>query len=316
MIEILSGGLQTTVQDGGRFGHQSMGVPVCGAMDELALCRANILCGNPWHEAALEFCALGPTIRFDEAAVFAYCGGGFDAALDGAPVASGQAVLAQRGSVLTLGAAQRGFRGVLAFAGGLELPEVMGSRSTCLAAHFGGYEGRRLQAGDRLTLRAPQLWLRGLPRRRLAQRYALSSPVRVVVGAQSDALSAHGLKTFFSSAYRVSAKSDRMGLRLEGPALEFAAGRDANILSDGVAMGAVQVPDGRPIVMMADRQTVGGYAKLGAVCTVDLPLLAQKRPGEEVHFAPVGIAEAQALLRARHRMLFAEQSGLDWAEIW
>ena len=316
MVEIVSGGLQTTVQDGGRPGYQSSGVPVCGAMDALALARANILCGNRWDEAALEICALGPTVRFEEPNIFALCGGEFAAALDGAPVESGRACLARQGSTLTVGAARKGFRAVLAFAGGLALDPVMGSRSTCLAAGFGGHDGRKLRAGDRLRFRAPQLWLRGLPDRALAQDYDWDAAVRVVLGAQSDRVTAFSLARFFSAEYTVSDKSDRMGLRLEGPALRFVPGRDANILSDGVAMGAIQVPDGQPIVMMADRQTVGGYVKLGAVCTADLPLLAQKRPGDRVRFAPIDVRAAQELLRARQRTLRAAEAALNWGEIW
>lgn len=316
MIEIISGGLQTTVQDGGRAGYQSSGVPVCGAMDARALWTANILCGNDWEEAALEICALGPTIRFTEPNIFALAGGTFTASLDGASVETGRAYLAKKGATLTVGSARSGFRACLAFAGGLDVPTVMGSRSTCLAAAFGGYEGRRLQKGDQIGFRAPQLWLRGLPERRMEQDYDFGAPVRVVIGAQSEALDAYSLKTFFKSEYKVSDKSDRMGLRLSGAPLRFTQGRDANIISDGVAMGAIQVPDGKPIVMMADRQTVGGYVKLGAVCTLDLPLLAQKKPGDAVRFQPVSVQEAQRLYRAFRRRLKARQAALDWSEIW
>lgn len=316
MIEIISGGLQTTVQDGGRSGYQSSGVPVCGAMDAPALWRANILCGNDWEEAALEICALGPTIKFLESNIFAITGGEFAAMLDGIPLEIGRTYLANKGATLAIGGAKTGFRAYLAFAGGLDIPPVMDSRSTCLAASFGGYEGRKLQKGDRIAFRTPQLWLRGLPQRVLPQNYDHTAPVRVVAGAQRDALTEDSLETFFYSVYKVSDKSDRMGLRLSGPALRFAGGRDANIISDGVAMGAIQVPDGQPIVMMADRQTVGGYVKLGAVCTADLPLLAQKKPGDTVRFAPVTVQEAQKLYHMQRRALRSSQAALDWEEIW
>lgn len=316
MIEIVQPGLQTTVQDGGRRGYQAFGVPVCGAMDWIALAQANLLAGNEPEEAALELCAMGPTVRFHTDAVFALAGAEFSAVLNGVPVPTGSACLAHQGDVLELGAARDGLRGYLAISGGLEIPIVMESRSTCLSAGFGGFQGRALKTGDRIPLRGPQLWLRGLPQRRLVPRSAAERSIRVVLGPQDDAFSSEGLDTFFASEYRMSAQCDRMGCRLEGPKIALCAGCTPNILSDGVAMGSIQVPNGQPIVMMADRQTTGGYVKLGTVITADLPLLAQKRPGDRLRFVCVTVEAAQQARLECLRHLRALGEELERDDLW
>lgn len=295
MIEILRPGLLTTVQDGGRKGYQSFGVPVCGAMDWAALAQANILAGNRWEEAALEVTGLGPAIRFSESNIFAIAGADFSASLNGKPILPNSAHLAHKDDVLELGAAKDGFRAYIAFSGGLDLPLVMESRSTCLSAGFGGFEGRTLRNGDRIAFRAPQLWLKDLPNRHIPAAVNPEAPVHVVIGPQNDAFSEAGMEIFFSSEYKLSNQCDRMGCRLEGPSIGLKDGVSPNIISDGIAMGSIQVPNGQPIVMMADRQTTGGYVKIGTVASCDLPLMAQKRPGDRVHFARVTVQEAQAL---------------------
>lgn len=215
-----------------------------------------------------------------------------------------------------LGALKRGFRACLAVSGGFDLPEVMGSRSTCLSAGFGGYRGRALQKGDRLAFRSPQLWLHGLTERRLPEDYDPAQPVRVVLGPQADAFSEETLARFFSAEYRLGPKSDRMGARLEGPPLPLQPGKTANIISDGIAMGSIQVPNGQPILMLADRQTTGGYVKLGAVITADLPLAAQKRPGDTIRFQRCTVEEAQMLLRRLRRQLHHAAQALDDPARW
>ncbi len=316
MMEILRPGLQTTLQDGGRAGWQAFGVPVCGAMDWQALALANLLAGNDREEAALEMCAMGPAIRFETDAVFALAGADFSATLNGAALPANGAFLAHKNDVLEMGACSGGFRAYLAVAGGFDVPKVMESRSTCLSACFGGFEGRALKKGDRIGLRAPQLWLRGLPDRFVAVTPREDAPIRVVLGPQQDAFSARGLDTFFSSEYRLTAQCDRMGCRLEGAAIGLKAGMTPNILSDGVAMGSIQVPNGQPIVMMADRQTTGGYVKLGAVITADLPRMAQKRPGDGVRFVQVTVEEAHAARRQMLRKLENLRQELDRGDRW
>lgn len=316
MIEIVKPGLQTTVQDGGRRGFQAYGVPVCGAMDWQALALANILAGNSWEEATLEICALGPTITFDEDGVFALAGADFSATLNGQPLEPNGAFLAHKGDVLEMGACKGGFRAYLAVSGGFDLPLIMESRSTCLSAGFGGFQGRTLKTGDKIGLRAPQLWMRGLPDRKTVWKYDPETPIRVVLGPQNEAFSQQGLDMFFSSEYRFGAQCDRMGCRLEGTKITLNEDASPNIISDGVVMGSIQVPNGQPIVMMADRQTTGGYVKLGTVISADLPLMAQKRPGDIVRFNCVTVHQGQLARRASIRWLKNLQDELERGDRW
>lgn len=316
MMGILRPGMLTTVQDGGRMGYQAFGVPVCGAMDWISLARANILAGNDWDEAALEITGMGPSVQFHTDCVFALSGADFSAQLNGTPLVPDCAVLAHKDDILEMGAAKSGFRAYLAVAGGLDIPRVMESRSTCLAAGFGGFEGRALKKGDRIGLRCPQLWMKGLPQRKLEPFYDADAPVRVVLGPQDDVFSDEGMETFFSSEYKLGAQCDRMGCRLEGASIALKEGASPNILSDGIVMGSIQVPNGQPIVMMADRQTTGGYVKLGTVITADLPLMAQKRPGDTVRFEKVTVQQAQAVRLYRCRKLRNIQGELDRFDRW
>lgn len=316
MIEIVQPGLLTTVQDGGRWGFQQYGVPVCGAMDWDALTRANLLVGNAPDEAALEMTGMGPTIRFHQDNCFALAGATFSARLNDRLLESGHAYLAKQGDVLQLGAAENGFRGYLTVSGGFALPKVLGSRSTCLAAGFGGFCGRSLQKGDRLSFREPQLWLHGLEQRSLPDIYDFKQPVGVILGVQAEAFTGLAIQRFFTEEYRFGTQCDRMGARLEGATLPLRPGQSANIISDGVAMGSIQVPNGQPILMLADRQTTGGYVKLGTVITVDLPLVAQRRPGDTIRFRLVTVEEAQRFLKKRRRTLRNAAQMLDSPEVW
>ena len=316
MIEVIKPGLQTTVQDSGRRGYQAYGVPVCGAMDWQALALANILAGNPWEEAALEICAMGPTIKFGEDGVFALAGADFSAVLNGRPLEPNGAFLAHKGDVLEMGACKGGFRAYLAVAGGFDLPSVMESRSTCLSAGFGGFQGRALKTGDVINCREPQLWLRGLSERKATWKYEPEAPVRVVLGPQQTAFSQRGLDTFFSSEYRLGAQCDRMGCRLEGEKIDLKDGASPNIISDGIVMGSIQIPNGQPIVMMADRQTTGGYVKLGTVISADLPLMAQKRPGDTLRFCNVTVQQSQKARRDSVRRLKNLQEELERGDRW
>ena len=313
MIVVEKKGLLTTVQDLGRVGYQRYGMPVCGAMDPLALALGNILVGNPRNEAVLEATILGPSLIFEEDEVFALTGGDFGAALSGAPIDNNRAYGARAGDVLSLSQTRTGARAYIAFAGGLDIEEVMGSRSTCLKAGVGGLGGRAVLAGDGIGLRAP---VPSLPRMEdrsvpadLLSAYGDRVTVRFTYGPQDDLFSPAGKRAFVRGEYTVSDRSDRMGYRLEGPAVERAEGSDGNIVSDGVCFGAIQIPDGQPIVMMADRQTTGGYPKLGCVISADLPLLAQRKAGDRVRFRPVSVAAAQAAYRR-------QRQALDALEIW
>ena len=314
MIVFRKKGLLTTVQDLGRFGYQRYGMPVCGAMDPFALELGNILVGNSRNEAVMEATILGPTIEFEEMAIFAITGGDFGPTLNGEPIEMDRAYFGKAGDVLALPLARTGARAYIAFAGGLEIEEVMGSRSTCLKAGVGGLNGRPFREGDRLGLRAPCSWLPDLENRvapkEILPAYGDRVTVRFTWGPQDDLFSPAGRRTFTRSEYTVSDRSDRMGYRLSGPAVERAAGSDGNIVSDGVSFGAIQIPDGQPIVMMADRQTTGGYPKIGCVITADLPLLAQLKAGDRVRFRPVSVAAAQAVYRRQRQALDGLQASL------
>lgn len=307
MISFRKKGLLTTVQDFGRIGYQRYGMPVCGAMDHFAMALANLLVGNPRGEAVVEATVLGPTIVFDEPEIFAVTGGDFGPTLNGEPIENSRAYRAEAGDTLALPMAKSGARAYIAFAGGLDLEEVMGSRSTFLKGGIGGLNGRPLQDGSRIGLRAPLADLPDLEDRfvpsDLLPPYGSEVEVRFTYGPQDDLFSPAGKRTFTTSEYALSDKSDRMGFRMDGPAVERAAGSDGNIISDGICFGAIQVTNGQPIVMMADRQTTGGYPKLGCVISADLPLLAQLKAGDKVRFRPVSVPAAQAVYRRQQKIL-------------
>ena len=307
MITIRKKGMMTTIQDLGRIGYQRYGMPVCGAMDRYAMELANILVGNPRDEAVVEATVMGPTIVFGEPEIFAITGGDFGPTLNGASIESNRAHLAEAGDVLALPMAKAGARAYIAFAGGLDIEEVMGSRSTFLKGGVGGLDGRAVRDGDEIGLKAPCDSLPDLEERFVPEKLlpALEDHVmvRFTYGPQDDLFSAIGKRTFAKSEYTLSDKSDRMGFRMDGPAVERAAGSDGNIISDGICFGAIQITNGQPIVMMADRQTTGGYPKLGCVITADLPLLAQLKAGDKVRFRPVSVAAAQAVYRRQQKAL-------------
>lgn len=292
---VVDPGPLATIQDLGRIGYQRFGVTVSGAMDEWALRLANRLAGNGAGEAAVEFTLAGGTYVLEAPACrIAVAGGDFPLSINGRRVGSYASHTLRRGDRLVIGRAHSGTRGYLAVAGGFDLPKVLGSRSTHVRSALGGMDGQPLKAGSRIPLAAAEhfdgsdRWLKpGLwPRAR--------DVVRVVLGPQDDLFTEEGKSTFLSSAYRILPQSDRMGYRFEGPPIRHAA--DYNIVSDGIAPGSVQViSSGQPIIMLADRQTTGGYAKIATVISADLPVLAQARPGHSLRFQAVSVEEAEDL---------------------
>ena len=296
-IHILEPGALTTVQDGGRTGYQAFGVPVSGVTDPRSAACANLLLGNEEGEAVLEMTLLGPKILFGLPNVIAIAGGDFFPTLDGKPVPRYQAVAVRAGQVLHFAMAASGCRAYLAFAGGLRVPLVMGSRSTYLRGGIGGWYGRALQKHDEILFRHPLPVLPDMEQRRLTPEHFLKeSTVRVVLGPQADRFTKRGIQTFLSECYTVAPDSDRMGCRLRGPVIEAVG--DSNILSDGISFGAIQVPaNGQLIVLLSDRQTTGGYPKIANVITADLPLIAQKKAGDAVRFQAVSVEEAQECYR-------------------
>ena len=295
-IQVEQGGLLTTVQDRGRRGWQQYGVPVAGAMDQQAMMLANLLVDNDESEAVLEATVLGPALRFQTANVFAVTGGDLSPQLNGQVIPMYRAVAAGAGDKLTFGGLKTGFRAYIAFAGGLDVPLVMNSRSTHLRGKFGGYEGRRLMPGDEIGFAAPRPTLPNLPARRCDPEEIPGAELwlRVIRGPQDKAFTPKGLDTFFSSEYTITNECDRTGAKLEGSGIEHV--KDGNIISDGIAFGSVQVPsNGQPIIMLADRLPTGGYTKIATVISVDIPRLAQSKPGTKIRFREVSVQQAQDL---------------------
>ncbi|MBY0084239.1 biotin-dependent carboxyltransferase family protein [Brevibacillus brevis] len=332
-IEVVSPGLCTTVQDWGRYGYQRHGVNVGGAMDALAVQMANMLVGNHRDEAVLELTMKGPTLLFQKDMLIAICGGDLSPTINKKTVKSNRAVWVRSGSILQFSHAKKGCRAYLAVAGGWDVPIVMGSRSTNLRAGFGGLAGRMLQAGDRLEHNpqssfslylAKQLeqkagdeafsdtdWF--IPASHFAQ--CQESIVRVIRGDQFDDFTAESRQRFFDQAFQVSPQSDRMGYRLTGSTLALTS--PLELISAAVTMGTIQVPpDGQPIILMADRQTIGGYPKIGYVATVDLPIIAQLRPGETMRFQEISLQDAQRALYERERTMNEIQLGIKLTVGW
>ena len=301
-IEVIEPGLFTTVQDRGRYGYQRIGVPVSGAMDQFALRAANLLVGNDENAAALEMTVIGPTVEFKGDAAIAVTGADLTPMLDGSPMPRWEAVPVAAGSRLSFHGMADGIRGYLAISGGIDVPEVMGSRSTYVKGGFGGLNGSAVSAGDVLdTLDAPGP-ARSMPPDFEPPVYGTEHELRVLLGPQDHAFDDGAISTLLGSTFTVSLDSDRMGYRLEGP--QIAHRESPDIISEGNAPGAVQVSgDGVPTVLMADRGTTGGYTKIAAVITADVGRLAQAVPGESVRFTAVVHDEAVAALEEQEAIL-------------
>ncbi len=293
-LRVISPGLLTTVQDMGRSGSQASGMTESGAMDRLSLGQANLLAGNAENAAALEMNYLGGKYRIEGNGRIALAGADMMPRLNGKPVKNNVPLDVQDGDVLELGPAVRGVRCYLAVAGGIDVPVVLGSRSTNLKAGIGGFEGRKLKAGDRLKACVSGAGGSEPGQEQPGVLDILSSrtdadgitEIRVIFGPQDFMFSPEAKETFTQSVYTVTNSSDRMGYRLDGPAVQAENGTD--IISDGICFGSVQIPgSGQPIIMMADHQTSGGYAKIATVISSDLPLLAQLGPGSRIRFAEV-----------------------------
>lgn len=320
-IEVIKPGALTTVQDLGRFGFQRFGVPVGGAMDEQAHRLANLLVANAQGTAALEITMMGPRLRFSATALIAITGADLSPRIGEQALPLATPVLVRAGSQLDFGRRTAGLRACLAVHGGLAVEPVMGSRSTYLRGGFGGFAGRALHKGDVLPVgpgdaegvfgelreklhsgALPFVALDAPPR--LSQPDPVEGPtmVRVMAGEQWQAFTGEAQRALVEAEFRLSPQSDRMGLRFEGPTL--ALREPLEMISEAVAFGTVQVPpNGNPIVLMADRQTTGGYPKIASVASVDLPLLAQLAPQQSVRFALIPLQEAQRLDLARARAL-------------
>ncbi len=320
-ITVRQAGIQTTVQDLGRPGWQHAGVPVGGAMDLQAHRIANLLVGNGADAAALE-CALGGfAVQFATPALVALTGRDITASLDGTPVIAWRPFRVERGALLAI---HGGCRTTIAIAGGIDVPIVLDARGTSLRAGFGGWHGRALRRDDVLPFGTPShlgdriiahlveerltfaRWGAGPG---LVPAYSAAPRVRAIAGPELTQLDPASRALLLSDSFRIAPDSDRMGYRLAGHALSLTNPRE--MLSSGVTAGTIQLPPGgAPIVLMADRQTTGGYPRLGDVISADLPLLAQLRPGDTVRFALSTLEEAQACWRQVERDLATAQAAL------
>jgi len=299
VLRVINPGALATLQDRGRMGYQRYGVPQSGAIDTLTFAVACMLVGNELDEAAIEFTLTGGSYVLESGRCRAAVAGAFAVALNGTTVPSYRALDLRAGDMLRIGSSpvgHGGARGYLAVAGGFDVAPVLGSRSTHVRSGIGGLDGAALRKDARLRLRTPQA--QSGPPLALDPRLARHDPgpIRVLPGPQDDAFAAAGWEVFLGESWRMSPHSDRMGMRLEGARVPHKS--DYNIVSDGVPHGAVQVPgDGQPIVMLADRQSTGGYPKIATVISADLPRLGQFRPGDALRFARVAIDEAETAAR-------------------
>ncbi|MCS7211503.1 MAG: biotin-dependent carboxyltransferase family protein [Chloroherpetonaceae bacterium] len=333
-LEVLAGGLLTTVQDLGRRSWQHLGVAPSGAMDWVSHTLANWLVGNDEGAATLEMTLQGATVRFHADSLIALCGGRFSTAIADRAVPLWRPIWIRAGSVLDCGRATTGARLYMAIAGGIDVPEVMQSRSTNLVAHFGGWHGRSLQRGDFIPVGKPNtraLSLQAYLHHTCAHREAFSQAfcaapffvsdalhtvkraplvVRVVRAPNFEHLTLESQLRFFAEPFTITPDSNRMGYRLQGPVLQRTS--QSELLSTATVSGAIQVPpDGNPIILLADRQTVGGYPVVAVVATADVPRLAQAKPNDRVWFQEVSLRVAQALLIRQKNDMFCVKAYLD-----
>lgn len=301
-IRVLKAGMLTTVQDLGRTGYQSQGFSVAGVMDVRSFKIANLLLDNPENEAVLEFTLIGPTLQFTSETIIAITGGDFAPTINGKPVPMYEAIYVNRGDILKFGSARTGSRGYIAFSSYLDIPVVMGSRCTNLKSRIGGFKGRKLKDEDYIGFRMKRRYLPYFLSRKLKPDdfSGESETLRVVLGPQDEMFSKQGIDTFLSQEYTVTSDFDRMGCRLEGP---FIAAKNAtDMISDGIAYGSVQVPShGKPIILLSDRQTTGGYPKIATVASVDIPKLVQRKTDHKIRFSAISVQEAQKLYREEEK---------------
>ena len=301
MIEIITPGLLTTVQDFGRVGVMKNGFTQNGVMDRFSMRVANRLCGNCDSAPVLEMTVLGITAKFTQDTVICVSGADFDAKINDKPIKRNKAYKINNGDILSMSAAKSGLRAYLAVAGGIVGEYVFGSASTNLKFTFGGYNGRKLQSGDVLAIGTGAFSLGDIDKWEIPEsEYGNDTELRVVLGPQNDMFTDEDIRLFLSQKYEATAQSDRMGIRLSGEPLKSKNGMD--IISDGIVFGSVQVPNsGEPIILMADHQTTGGYAKIATVISVDLPRASQLSAGNTVRFKSVTVEEAERLAKKQKR---------------
>lgn len=308
-IQVLRAGLMATIQDLGRFGFQQFGVIVGGAMDPDSLRIANLLVGNDEGEGALEINLFGTSLKFKKDTVISITGGDLQASIGGRAAPLWRPILIKEGEIVSFASANEGCRAYVAFAGGIQVPEVMNSKSTYMRAEIGGFYGNALQKGDQFECgpmnernqaifdqlqKLPNYIAWSVNNRSLLSKQETQT-LRVLPGTEFEFFDHQSKATLFGEAYEITAQADRMGYRLEGPSLTLK--EPLELLSEGVTYGTIQIPpNGKPIILMADRQTTGGYPKIGQVISTDLPKLAQLQSLKKVKFKEVSMEEAEYAL--------------------
>ena len=294
-IDVINGGILTTIQDSGRYGYQELGIPTSGVMDDYNYRLANILVGNNLDEAVLEMTYFGPTFKFNEELTIAITGSDMNPKINGEVAPMFETIKVKSGDTLQFGKVNEGVRGYISFGGSIDVPVVNGSKSTHIKTKMGGMSGRALKPKDELNIKkSKDKTMRKIPDMYLP-KFSHCNILRVVLGPQDDYFTEKGIHDLFrSGGYQVTKDFDRMGIRLKGSAIEHK--ETADIISDGTNFGSIQVPaNGQPIILVADRQTTGGYTKIGNVITADLYKLAQMSFLDKVLFEEVSIEEAQRL---------------------
>ena len=303
VFQVLKPGLFTTIQDMGRYGYLKYGVPISGAMDTFSLVAANLLVANNPDDACLEITLIGPELQALTKTQIAAAGGVVSLKINEQRVPMWQTLEVQEGDIISFGKMESGCRTYLSIRGGINIPPVLGSRSTYVRGGFGGINGRQLKAGDAIEgFDAPLLKVGYSMPEKPVPKYNGHFDVHVMLGPQADMFTDKGINTFLSSQYKVALEADRMGYRLEGPAIEHKA--KAEIVSDPLLPGAVQVPkSGKPIIIMRDAQTTGGYPKIVVAITHDVSLLGQAKPNDIVEFSKVTTQQAQEKIHEYYEFL-------------
>lgn len=287
IFKVLSSGLQTTVQDLGRYGYQRFGISPSGAMDTYSMKLANLLVGNLRGEAVLEVARSGPRLEALADFSMAICGGDFLPTIDGNPVPMWKSMKIKQGQVLSFGRCVEGSWAYIGIAGGIDVPPVLGSKSTFMNGKFGGYLGRALKKGDILDGN-PVTRRNRFVHPDLVPKFEKELSVRVLLGPHLEKFTQEAIRTFLSDAYTISPQSNRMGYQLNGPKINHQGGAD--IISDPIPLGGIQIPaSGQPIILMAERQTTGGYTRIGTILSDDIPKLVQASPGSQVRFGAVDL---------------------------
>ncbi len=302
VFDVLNAGMLTTVQDLGRLGFRHVGVPPSGALDSFSLRIGNLLVGNEEGEAGLETTVMGLTLKAKKEVVIAITGGDLLPALNGQPLEMWRSHLLIEGDLLAFKGVRKGCRAYVAIGGGIAVPKIMGSKSTFLSGGFGGFKGRALKRGDvlhtahfpisfdKIGVRFPVEWI---------PVFEKETTLRVIPGPQDQHFTTLGFQTFQTSSYQVTAKSDRMGIRLEGPEIERRSDREESIISEGLIPGVLQVPgDGKPMIIL-NELTAGGYTKIATIISTDLTKVAQLKPGDRVRFDPIPVEKAHQIIREK-----------------